>query len=162
MTNVTDFELLAFFVADHAAVSEGKLYVNGGGWDKITFPSYPQAFPISIAGQLLVPYRAYQQDHIFVIGLEDSDRNPLEYRVEGRFRVGAEPDLRVGDPTRMPFAVPGNTAAIPGPGDYAFTFSVDGHELARLGIRAVQVPFITSPGVGGAPLGPDDAGDGSD
>ena len=31
----------AFFVADHADVVGGKVYVNGGFWSRLQFPSYP-------------------------------------------------------------------------------------------------------------------------
>ena len=147
MTSDLDIQALAFFTADHAAVAEGKLYVNGGCWDKLQFPRYPQAFPMAVVAVLLIPYRAYHQDHRFGIDLEDADGRELLH-VEGQFRVGTDPAMRVGDPTVMPFAVPVNTMAVQKPGDHAFVFRVDGTEIARYRLRAVQIAAPVIPGSG--------------
>jgi hypothetical protein len=45
----------------------------------------------------------------------------------------------VGDPTLLPIAVPITGLKIDKPGDYSFTFGIDGTELGRYTVRAVQV-----------------------
>lgn len=138
----TDFEVLAFFTADHAVVEAGKLYVNGGLWDKIAGASYPFAVPpLSLVAGIKVPSRAYHQDHSFEMGLEDADGQSLGFRAEGRFRVGTDPDMRTGDPTTMTFALPVYGVVLPHPGDYSFTLKVDGSPVARYSIRATEPPM---------------------
>jgi hypothetical protein len=135
----TDLHALAFFPADHAVVERGKVYVHGGFWDKLQFPNYPQVFSISLVAVLKVPFRAYHQDHRFEVGLEDADGNAQTLRIQGEFRVGTDPQMRTGDPTVMPVAVSVSNLSIERPGDYAFVLSVDGSELARFQVRAVQI-----------------------
>jgi hypothetical protein len=139
MTPDTDIQALAFFPADHAVVVQGKLYVNGGCWDRLQFPTYPQVLPISVVAVLVVPPRAYLQDHTFEIDLEDADGKPAGVHVEGQFRVGADPNMRVGDPSTLPIAVPVNTVTVERPGHYAFVLRVDGTEISRYRLRAVQL-----------------------
>lgn len=137
---VTDFRVVAFFAADHAQAEGGKVYVNGGFWNRLRFPTYPAVVPsLALVAVVEVPYRAYHQDHRFRIGLEDADSNVMPLEVTGEFRIGAEPDLRVGDPTLLPIAVPITGVKIDRPGDYSFTFGIDGTELERYTVRAVQV-----------------------
>lgn len=140
MTSETDFEVVGFFPADHAAAVEGKVYANGAFWDMLRFPSFPQILPsMSLVTVLRVPYRAYHQDHTVSLLLEDADRQPLGLKVEGGFRVGTEPHMRVGDPTLLPLAVNVNGLTFERPGDYAFKLEVDGAELLRYPFRVVQV-----------------------
>lgn len=137
---VSDFDVIAFFPADHASVVEGKLYVNGGIWDRLNFPAYPQLVPpVSLVAVVRVPYRAYHQDHTFGMRMENAENEPLSFRVEGGFRFGTEPHTRVGDPSLMSVAVPVAGVVLESPGDYSFVFSIDGTDLVRYPLRAVQV-----------------------
>lgn len=147
----TDFEVVAFFPADHASVADNKLYVNGGVWDRLAFPAYPQAVPtLALVAAIRVPYRAHHQDHTFEMLLEDADGNPLSFRVEGQFRFGTEPQKRVGDPSMMTVAVPVTGVVLEKTGDYAFVLKLDGSEVARYLLQAVQAvvagPMIIPPG----------------
>lgn len=138
----TDFEVLAFFLADHAVVENGKLYVNGGFAFAIGAPTFPTTIPISLAAVIQVPPRAYLQDHTTSIRLVDADGTELPIVIDARFRVGSAPDMRPGDPTNLPLALtfPINLVKV---GDYSFVLFVDGAELARYPIRVVQeVPLV--------------------
>src|SRR3712207_5970617 len=97
-----DFKALALFTADHAAVENGKLYVNGGFWDILRQPSYPAQVAMSLVAVILVPSRAYQEDHQVVVEMVDADEERLPLRIGGSIRVGASPDLNPGDPTIVP------------------------------------------------------------
>lgn len=134
------FEVMAFFVADHADAANGKVYVNGGFWNKLSYPQYPAVVAtMSLVAVVRVPFHEYQEDHRFALGMVDADGNVLSLKVEGQFRVGESPDLRRGDPTLMPLAIPVNGLRIEAPGDYSFTLSLDGVERARYQVRAVQI-----------------------
>src|SRR5215211_4063057 len=139
---LTDFEALAFFTADHASVESGKAYVSGGFWDQLNLPAYPAQVSISLVAVIKVPSRAYLEDHQITVGMIDADDNPLPLRIEGNLRVGASPNLQPGDPTIVPMAFPLNGMTIEHAGDYWFVLSIDGHEKARYRIRAVQVGSV--------------------
>jgi hypothetical protein len=140
MTEESDFEVVGFFPADHAVAIDGKVYANGAFWDMLRFPSFPQVLPaMSLVAVLRVPYRAYHQDHKIELTLEDADRAPLGFKVEGGFRVGSEPHMRVGDPTVLPLAINVNGLSFERPGDYVFKLEVDGAELKRYPFRVIQV-----------------------
>ena len=123
-----------------AETVNGKVYVNGGFWSVLRFPTYPAVVPsIALVAVLKVPFRAYHQDHRFEIGMEDSDGRKLPLSVSGDFRVGASPEMRYGDPTLMPLSVSINGLKIEAPGDYIFSLSIDGAEIERFSIRSVHV-----------------------
>ena len=141
MTNEPlDFRLLALFLADHAEVVNGKVYVNGGFFNRVQFPAYPQAVPaMSLVAVVEVPFSRYLAEHKFAVGLVDQDDQPLPFRVEGMFRVGIPADLEFGDPSVISLAVPVFGLVLPRPGDYCFTFSIDGDPKGRWSFRAVQI-----------------------
>jgi len=62
----------AFFVADHADVVGGKVYVNGGFWSRLQFPSYPRCTSYAIVAALHVRPDV-PGEHVFTVSLEDPD-----------------------------------------------------------------------------------------
>jgi hypothetical protein len=150
MTTLTlrDFAVQAFFPADHAVVESGKLYVNGGGWNQLTFPTYPQVVPLSALVALLeVPFGKLNSEHALRIGMEDRDGNAQPLRVEGKFRLGAGATQEFGDPTVMPMAFLVPNLLIPKAGSYSFVLLVDGSELARFRFSAFQLPQTFNLGI---------------
>jgi hypothetical protein len=143
--SLTDFEALAFFTADHAAVESGKAYVSGGFWDQLNLPEYPAQVSISLVAVIRVPSRAYLEDHQISVSMIDADENALPLRIDGNIRVGASPNLKPGDPTIVPMAFPLNGLTIEHAGDYWFVLSIDGKEIDRYRIRAVQVGLVPPP-----------------
>jgi len=150
-----DIQACAFFLADHAVVENGKLYVNGGFWNQVYSAAYPVARAFGVAAVLHIPWHQHHQGHTFAITFEDADGRALAARFEGQFRVGTAPNMRVGDFTIMPVAALATNFVLERPGDYLALLAVDGRELARWRFRAVvaQEPM---PGTqAGAGLGPD-------
>src|SRR5215207_372179 len=133
-----DFEALALLTADHAAVENGKVYVNGGFWDVLNEPSYPAQVSISLVAVIKVPSRAYLEDHRITVEMVDADEVRLPLKIEGDVRVGAAPHMNPGEPSTLPLAFPLNGVYLERAGDYWFVLSVDGDEIARYRIRAVQ------------------------
>src|SRR5829696_7705209 len=82
-----DFEALALFTADHAAEENGKVYVNGGFWNSIVFPSYPARVAFSLVAVIEVPARAFLEDHRVTIEIVDADEERLPFRIHGNVRV---------------------------------------------------------------------------
>jgi hypothetical protein len=149
------FESVAFFAADHAAVENGKAYVNGGFWDRILQVSYPAQISVSLVAVLRVPAEAYLANNKFAVEMEDATGNKLpSLKVEGEFRVGASPAFELGEPSVIPVAIQLNGLTIERAGVYWFVFSVNGNELDRFRVRAEQIGMVaTQP-----PKAPDTAG----
>ena len=93
----------------------------------------------------MVPSRAYLEDHQISVSMIDADDNALPLRIDGNIRVGASPNLKPGDPTIVPMAFPLNGLTIEHAGDYWFVLSIDGKEIDRYRIRAVQVGLVPPP-----------------
>lgn len=145
---------VAFFLADHAVVENGKLYVNGGFWNQVHAVAYPVARAFGVAAVLHIPWHRHHQGHAFAVTFEDADGRSLAARFDGQFRVGTSPSMRVGDFTVMPLAAFVTNFVLDAPGDYAAVLTVDDAELARWRFRAVEAP---DPAVGtqaGAGAGP--------
>ncbi|MCV7313734.1 DUF6941 family protein [Mycobacterium paraffinicum] len=150
----TDIHAEAFFTADHAVVENGKLYVNGGFWTRMSFPSFPVVHSFSVGLVLHIPWRAHHQSHSIGVFFEDADGN-INARLEGQFETGTSPDMRAGDFTAAPVAMQVGNFVFQRPGDYAAVLHVDGTEIDRWRFRAVQVVGIpthpTSPPPPAAP-----------
>jgi hypothetical protein len=150
----TDLYAAAFFVADHAVVESGKVYVNGAFWDRLRFPSFPMVFSFAVVAVLHVPWRAHHQRHNFVIHFMDADAKPLAARVEGGFQVGAAAEMAVGDPSILPFAAVVGNFVFERAGTYTAVLEVDGTEIARWPMRAdqaLQASLPSGPGPMDAP-----------
>jgi hypothetical protein len=133
-----DFEALALFTADHAAEENGKVYVNGGFWNSIVYPTYPARVSFWLVAVIQVPAREFLENHRVTIELVDADEERLPFRIDGEVRVGANPHMRPGDPSIVSMPFPLNGLALERAGDYWFVLSVNGNELRRYHIRAIQ------------------------
>lgn len=140
-----EFEALALFTADHAAVENGKVYVNGGFWDTIGQPSYPAQVSVSLVAVIKVPSRAFLENHRIMVEMVDADEERFPLRIEGDVRVGPTPYMNPGEPSILPLAFPLNGVNLERAGDYWFVLSVDGDEITRYRIRAVQTVPIPQP-----------------
>lgn len=148
------FEAVALFTADHAAVENNKVYVNGGFWNNVFFDSYPARVAFSLVAVISVPATAYLENHRVTIEIVDADEERLPFRIDGDMRVGAMPHLNPGDPSLVSMAFPLLGLVLERAGDYWFVLSVNGNELKRYRIRAIhslpvpqQLPF-DAPGGG--------------
>lgn len=133
------FEVLAFFTADHAVVENGKVYVNGGFFDRFYFPAFPASLSIAVVSLVRVPPEQFQRDHVFTVEMEGpgADKPPL--KIEGGFRVTPSPDSEPGEASLLPLAVPLTGLSLERAGEYWFVLSIDGKEVARYRVRAAQV-----------------------
>lgn len=145
MTIATDLRPSAFFLADHAVVESGKLYVNGGFFDRLHFPSFPAVTTFSVVAVLFVPWRAHHQLHKFSIFFADADGQRLQGEFQGDFQLGSPPDMRAGDSSVLPLAATVGGFLVPRAGEYSAIMEVDGTEVAKWAFKAIQV-FRAAPG----------------
>lgn len=133
-------------LCDSAAAVEGKLFIQGGGWNAITAGSMPFTAPrIGMALLIGVPYGDTMHRHQLSVGLQDEDGSqlPLGPPAEsGRtthlllaFEVGRPAQLPPGDTQLLPFALNIDGYQFSRPGGYVFVVSVDDQELTRLRFR---------------------------
>jgi hypothetical protein len=133
----TQISCAALFLADHASVESGKLYVNGGYWNRLQFPSFPTYYTFSVAAVLLVPWHDHKQ-HDFSIHFTTSDGTRVGGELAGNFSAGTLPGAREGDPSVFPIAAAIGNFLLERPGDYEVVIEVDGHALDRWPFRVSQ------------------------
>lgn len=112
-------------LADGAQVVGGKLFVLGGGWDRIQPPSFPHTLPqVGLALGIRVPWLETNRQHTFVVRGMSADQEEL-FRVEGGFEVGRPPGLPKGMSQLFQVAMQ-LPLPIPKPGQYVIDAEIDG------------------------------------
>lgn len=114
-------------LADSAQVSEGKLYILGGGLTVLG----PRPQPVGIAIRIQVPWDRANVSHQWKLELLDEDGHAVQaanektVMVGGRFEAGRPAGLRAGTPLSVPLAI--NFATLPlKPGrGYTWRLSID-------------------------------------
>jgi hypothetical protein len=138
------------FLADSvAAPGDGKLYVQGGGWNIMNAGSLPITQPrIGIGILITVPYvLANGERHRFDLQLQDIDRvaqpmgkapadidspDGMVHQVSFEFAVGRPVGVEAGDEQILALGVNLDGVRFERAGVYTFVVSVDGKELKRL------------------------------
>jgi hypothetical protein len=122
---------VTMMLADHAQVSEGKLFISGGGWN-LTGPG-----PVTSGVALVfhIPWDRTNRKTTFVLQLVDSDgravtqagplgEQPVQFG--GQFEVGRPAGVAPGTEIGVPIAI--NTVLQLAPGQrFSWTLEVDGH-----------------------------------
>ena len=148
------------FLADSVVAVEGKLYVQGGGWDQLNAPGLPVRHPrIGLAVLLHVPYTETNMPHQFELRLEDADGNTLPLgdappgiaTPDGKIRaiggpivVGRPPLLGAGDAQNVPIAANLDGLQFDKAGSYRFVIAVDGQDVKHMAFR-LNVPSQFNP-----------------
>jgi hypothetical protein len=142
-------------LCDSAVVAEGKLYMQGGGWNLLGTQRFPFNQPrISLAAVVSVPYTMTNQNHSLEIKLETEDHKPVPLgppvekdgeihrpsQINAQFNIGRPPILQPGDSQVVPFAVNIDQLQFDSPSAYSFVFSIDGTEIQRLSFRVLGPP----------------------
>lgn len=92
-------------LADAASVVGNKLYLLGGGWDRLVVNTpLPVRQPCAIAVSFRVPWAETNARHQFSLEVQDEDGNPL-LRAGGHFEVGRPAGAPAGQPQRFQFAI---------------------------------------------------------
>lgn len=97
-----------FLLCDHARVDNGKLYILGGGWDRIFPKELPTLFEFSIAIKIVVPADYPLDINLTLHLLDESDQeaSPLDIELRALLVSGPPPDLTPKDhPLFFPIAM---------------------------------------------------------
>ena len=129
-------------VANAAAVQDGLLHVQGGGWEHYGVPLFPWTVQGCAAGILTVEPTDLGTSSVVTMDVSDQ-----EGHVAGSHGsmviVGDRPKTTAGVPVRFPFVFPFSTA-ISGPAVVKVALSKDGVELAAVAF-SVKDPVPDAP-----------------
>jgi hypothetical protein len=127
-------------LSDFAEALNGKLYIMGGGWTVVHGPS---AVSAAVAINLRVPWTQTNQKHTILLELLKEDGEAVTdpegnaIQVSGEFEMGRPVGSIPGDPITNAMAFRFEGLPLPS-GGYAFSFGVDGTELARSPFRVFR------------------------
>ena len=123
-------------LADYAETVNGKLYLMGGGWDRLTVSSgFPATRQCGIAVSFRVPWSLTNQTHRFEVEVVDDEGQSLS-RTEGHFEVGSPTGVPSGEPQRFQFAMNG-PLTFEQSGQYAIVARAEDAEVGRIGFAVV-------------------------
>lgn len=151
------------FLADSVVRSEGKLYVQGAGWNRITVSLFPAMHDrIGIGLLFNVEPGGSNEPHKFEIRLEDAHGKEMSFgaapsptgepgdpvtRIGGEFTTGSSEQ---DEEQLIAMAINLNGMSFAKPGAYRFVVSVDGTDVKVLPFRvqalASQAPQVTGGG----------------
>jgi hypothetical protein len=97
-------------LADSAQVNANKLYLLGGGWDRLTVnKDFPFNQHCAIALSVKVPWNDTNQKHTFEIEVLSEDQNMEEQKniakIQGQFEVGRPAGIPAGQDQRIQLAI---------------------------------------------------------
>ena len=127
-------------LADAAEVVGGKLYLMGGGWDRLTVNSQPAKKNLAVALALRVPWHETNRQHAFQIDMTDEDGAQV-VSVNGATEVGRPAGIPAGQPQLAQFVV-NFDATFEKLGTYVITARVNDSQE-----RAVRFNIVPGPGV---------------
>jgi hypothetical protein len=138
---------VTMMLCDAAQVSDGKLYILGGGWSM----TGPDPVPSAVALKIDVDWHEAEASHHWELFLEDADGQPVmmetadgtqPVEVRGEFTVSQPQGIPEGSPIDVALAV--NLGPIPlAPGTrFAWRLTIDGESLpgASLGFTTRPRP----------------------
>lgn len=130
-------------LCDHAEVADGKLFVNGGGWDQIS----ANGGPTGIAVLVQVPWVNTNEQKKITVSLMDHDgrsvtgaspagETPIKFEIT--FEVGRPPGVPHGSDVGVPFALNFPPLALTPAQSYYWLVEIDGEEVGRASFRTRQ------------------------
>ena len=112
-------------LADRAEAVNGKLYLVGGGWDRLTLATLPGPADFDVVAGVLVGYNETNTPHQVELLLEDEDNRPVLGPIAARFELGRPPGIKQGQSQRFQVVIRG-PFPLPGPGAYHWVLALDG------------------------------------
>lgn len=95
--DLDEVEIKVMMLADGAQAVGGKLYILGGGFDRINMPTTPFTHGFALAMLIDVPWNATNQPYQIVVELLDADGESVGYRADATLETGRPPGTRQGN-----------------------------------------------------------------
>jgi hypothetical protein len=119
-------------LVDSAQVANGKLYILGGGWARLTATQAPISRSLDTAVRVVVAWTETNRPHVIELHLENEDGQALlEQPVKAEIRVGRPASLKDGTDQVVPLAQRLGPVTLEREGRYAVIARCEGEELAR-------------------------------
>jgi hypothetical protein len=134
-----DLEIDFLILADAAQVADGKLYLMGGGWDRIAVNGLPVIQAAGIAVGVLVPWSETNTPRTLTLAIEDEDGGEVLPQVGVRVEVGRPPGLAGGADQRVMVAFNAQLA-LQRLGDYVISAALDAGSQKRLRFSVAPGP----------------------
>jgi hypothetical protein len=145
-------------LCDHAEAVNGKLYINGGGWNLLFAPGTP--VNMSLAILIEVPWNEANTQHQLRADLLTADGEVVEIEgnkisVNGGFEVGRPPGIKPGTSLNTPIAMNINGVVLAA-GGYEWRLFIDNKPVARRPFQVSAPPGMAGGfrGLPGLPGGP--------
>ncbi len=121
-----------FLLVDSAQVANGKLYILGGGWARLTATQAPVTRTFETAIRVVVPWTETNRSHALEVQIENEDGQALlETPVKAEIRVGRPAQLKDGTDQVVPLALRVGPVTLEREGRYALIMRYEGEETAR-------------------------------
>jgi hypothetical protein len=142
-------ELTTAMLADGAQQApNGKLYVLGGQWDRLTVPSFPAQHPtLALVLVLRVEYSEALDRHQLEIELT-LDGHDKDVKATVQFETGHAPGTSRGTPGFMPLALTFTNLKFETPGRYEWVIRADDDTIGRIPLEVVQGAIGAMPMLG--------------
>ena len=125
-------------LADSTQVVGNKLYLMGGGWDRLTVnKEFPTERRLVIALAIKVPWNRTNERHEFEIEIASEDAAPIA-KLGGSFEVGRPPGIPPGQDQRIQLALEANLK-FARPGSFVIVAKLDGKEGQRVPFHVMSV-----------------------
>jgi len=133
-------------LADRAEAVNGKLYMVGGGFDRVSVPVFPANANFDVALGAMVDYNETNEPHSFELRLENVDNEVVLGPIGGQVEVGRPPGMKPGQSQRVMLVIRG-PFPIPAPGEYSWVAVLDGsqQEPTRFWLDKVELPAVPPP-----------------
>jgi hypothetical protein len=133
-------------LADRAEAVNGKLYMVGGGWDRLGLTNLPGTADFDVAAGVLVGYNETNQPRRLELVLEDEDNQVVLGPIAAQFELGRPAGMKQGQSQRFQVVIRG-PFPLPKPGAYHWVLVLDGE---RKMTTAFWADLVTLPTVGPA------------
>ena len=137
-------EIDFLILADAAQVADGKLYLLGGGWDRIAVQGLPAVHMAGIAVGVLVPWSETNTPQTLTLTIEDEDGAAVLPPVAVRVEVGRPPGLPAGAEQRVMVTFNAQLA-LPRLGGYVVSAALEDGTQRRLRFGVVPAPQFRPP-----------------
>jgi hypothetical protein len=126
-------------LTDHSEAVNGKVYVNGGGWNMLGFPELPTEHSFGIAFGIDVAWDETNQPHTLRLEIQDPDGSRLGDELELEFETGRPPGAVHGQDQRIVLSLQATVGfSIPGP--HAVLIHDGDEEIGRSRFYVIETP----------------------
>lgn len=137
-------------LCDHAEAVNGKLYINGGGWNLLFTPGVPVP-NISLAILIEVPWTETNVRHRLRADLLTTDGDVVEVQgnaisLAGEFEIGRPPGIKPGTSLNTPMAMNLGGLVLDA-GHYEWRLFINDDPVARRPFTVTAPPGAIAPGM---------------